>query len=849
MGVSTAAPSMTGAPDTPPPALRYPVAAPLDPFATWPHPSRRAPRCAEAEVDAYQARRPTAAPAVRSTPDSATPGPATPAAYPVESALLQADRVALSVRAALERTAVPVARTATALVAAKAWCEFGFARLNDYARERLGRSGRWVRDLAALGDALTRLPALSAALTGSDGGRPLGRVAALLIARIATPDSLTEWIATARALSIRALRDAVRATREAGRIHDAASDPAAADFSAEDSPSADPDDVAGRILVRVSVPAPVLAAFDEAVDLYRAVEGGEASVTSFVEALVAESAATGDSPADPDTPAHPGAHSGHVARPAAHRSALPAGADARVLQSGPATAALERALATSTRNWAHLPDHVEASWALSLAGVTLARFNALAADADADAAVPADGRNAPAGRDAAADLDRRLRALVAIEDELESRLGALLADLADRRAWPRLRFAGVGHYGEERLGLSRSAAEDRARLARDLRRLPHLRAACAAGRVSRDAAALVARILRDAPAASTRSAAELAWVARASESTVKRMRDEARALGRYKTLGPRRAADPHPGHPHADDARAADPREPHPDTPSARLSPVGSASLTDRAPLTDPLADPAPLTDAEWHASLRRAPGLARRRIARFGALTLTSPDVFQALPLETDSCLRLRLRLDLGERFLAAIDSARRRLTAEADAIPWDEDVPAPLSGATEADADAIGPGAAAEAADSTDLPRYSRLAARMFSIRCRALPSWVGLLDLLEDFAATWDDPDSNPRRPGDEIYIRDGWRCMAPGCTSRRNLESHHLRYRSRGGGDEAPNLICLCRFHHQRGEHGDLASCRGRAPTDVEWRLGRASSAVWFRNERRIPAALTSGHAAS
>ncbi|HKQ98447.1 MAG TPA: HNH endonuclease signature motif containing protein, partial [Candidatus Polarisedimenticolia bacterium] len=235
----------------------------------------------------------------------------------------------------------------------------------------------------------------------------------------------------------------------------------------------------------------------------------------------------------------------------------------------------------------------------------------------------------------------------------------------------------------------------------------------------------------------------------------------------------------------------------------------------------------------------------------------LPTPDVFQALPLEADSFLRLRLPTDLGERFLAAIDAERRRLTAEADAIPWDEDAPA------------------ASDADPADAPRASWLAARTFSIRCRVLPSWVGLLSLLEDFADTWDDPQANPRRPGDEIYIRDGWRCTAPGCTSRRNLECHHVTYRSRGGGDESHNLICLCRFHHQRGEHGDLASCRGRAPTDVEWRLGRtsgragggaashtaggvaghtagdrrdpAATAVFYRNERRIPATLLSSRA--
>ena len=125
------------------------------------------------------------------------------------------------------------------------------------------------------------------------------------------------------------------------------------------------------------------------------------------------------------------------------------------------------------------------------------------------------------------------------------------------------------------------------------------------------------------------------------------------------------------------------------------------------------------------------------------------------------------------------------------------------------------------------------------MFSARGRAVPSWVGLLALLEDFVDTWDLPGASPSRRADDVYSREGWRCFAPGCTSRRNLEDHHLKYRSRGGDAKAPdNRTCLCGFHHRRGEHGDLARCRGQAPLGVLWRLGRKEVGVWFRNERRL-----------
>ena len=127
----------------------------------------------------------------------------------------------------------------------------------------------------------------------------------------------------------------------------------------------------------------------------------------------------------------------------------------------------------------------------------------------------------------------------------------------------------------------------------------------------------------------------------------------------------------------------------------------------------------------------------------------------------------------------------------------------------------------------------------ARTFSTAGRAVPQWLGLFAMLEDFADTWDDPNAMPKRKSDRIYARDGWRCTAPGCSSRRNLESHHLVYRSQGGSlaDEA-NQVTACRFHHQMGEHGALAACRGKAPLDVAWRLGREELAVRYKNELRV-----------
>jgi hypothetical protein len=247
---------------------------------------------------------------------------------------------------------------------------------------------------------------------------------------------------------------------------------------------------------------------------------------------------------------------------------------------------------------------------------------------------------------------------------------------------------------------------------------------------------------------------ERRWVERAEQATVKRLRDEVRELRRRSTG-------------------------------------VGRVTCE-------------PLDDAEWHASLRLAPGVIRERVRALGRLAMEDP--------VADARLNLTLSEDLAGRFLAAVEASREALAAEVQR-------------------------GAGSGGDSNGPASSALEAARMFSSRRLPIPAWVGLLALLEDFVETWDDPRAHPVRRSDTVYVRDGWRCSAPGCTSRRNLEDHHLRYRSRGGGDEPSNRTCLCRFHHQKGEHGTLASCEGKAPLEITWRIG-LPRVTWYRNELRI-----------
>jgi hypothetical protein len=127
--------------------------------------------------------------------------------------------------AALARAAGPLRRVLAALAARlvdgpgpgehaggeKDWERIGYARLADYARERLGVSARSLQDLARVGRRLGVLPRLEAALVA--GELPWSKVR--LLARFATPADEGAWIAQARGQPVRALERSLRAVDRA----------------------------------------------------------------------------------------------------------------------------------------------------------------------------------------------------------------------------------------------------------------------------------------------------------------------------------------------------------------------------------------------------------------------------------------------------------------------------------------------------------------------------------------------------------------------------------------------------------------------------------------------------------
>jgi len=54
--------------------------------------------------------------------------------------------------------------------------------------------------------------------------------------------------------------------------------------------------------------------------------------------------------------------------------------------------------------------------------------------------------------------------------------------------------------------------------------------------------------------------------------------------------------------------------------------------------------------------------------------------------------------------------------------------------------------------------------------------------------------------------QVLARDGWRCQL--CGSSADLQIHHIKFRSRLGGDEESNLITLC-GRCDRLQHGAVS----------------------------------------
>lgn len=102
--------------------------------------------------------------------------------------------------------------------------------------------------------------------------------------------------------------------------------------------------------------------------------------------------------------------------------------------------------------------------------------------------------------------------------------------------------------------------------------------------------------------------------------------------------------------------------------------------------------------------------------------------------------------------------------------------------------------------------------------------LEDWECFLVFVQALRDTWENLEDPHWRRRYRIFERDGWRCMAPGCSSRSGLNEHHIVFRSQQGDSDEGNLVTLCIGHHQLGVHERHIRCFGRAPGALWWDLG-------------------------
>ena len=154
-------------------------------------------------------------------------------------------------------------RLARAFLARRGQHELGFSRIDDYARERLGISGRELQSLATVVGRLAALPAIASAFEAGT----LSWAQVRLLVGVATAETEHAWLELARGRTVRALAALIR---EAGR-----------------TPDADEDDEP-QVRFRLRCSRRVRRLWHDVVELARRMAGAELSQGQAAEAIAAE---------------------------------------------------------------------------------------------------------------------------------------------------------------------------------------------------------------------------------------------------------------------------------------------------------------------------------------------------------------------------------------------------------------------------------------------------------------------------------------------------------------------------------------------------------------------------------
>jgi len=372
-------------------------------------------------------------------------------------------------------------------------------------------------------------------------------------------------------------------------------------------------------------------------------------------------------------------------------------------------------------------------------------------------------------------LDAHLRALNTRLQTRDRRLGELARELWATSRWRDLGFASAAQYANERLGCSLASIKARMTLARRCSHLPEVGRALDDGHLGFEAARLVARVAQPDTVR--------AWLDRAVERTAVHLREEVdvvEAIARADGLMVG-------GEPPSEKLVA----EYH-DLERAMLDGT-VAELVSNGGRLEPTDEP-PTGPGQMSAVLDEAAGHA-------------DPSQMSACP---DPAIEDE---DPGQMST----NRSQRLDATLEAI-----------------AERMGPGQTST--DPLGRGRWAGLVPLKLQLESATVALWRDVRRLfrasgepgdfidfvIRSFWRTWLRPDPD-RVAYQDVYERERLRCASPVCTNS-DLTPHHLRFRSRGGGEERDNILSLCVTCHLDLVHGGRATAAPPAG-DVVWTLGR------------------------
>ena len=411
------------------------------------------------------------------------------------------------------------------------------------------------------------------------------------------------------------------------------------------------------------------------------------------------------------------------------------------------------------------------------------------------------------------------------------RFGELAARFFRGRGWRLLGFASEAQYARERLGTSRSAVRGRITLWRRSMRLEPIADAVSDARIGWEAASLIARV-------ATVDTVD-AWVDRATRRTFKHLREEVSAVELMKRMM------------HTDE-------DPTPPTEEE----IAIVLALER--------------DMKCGAYARRAFGMEREDDApqHLESAMAKSSGVYAEVARAARSVEHaLRTVVEAVNEGTASMTSEEAEAAclgviappAELPTIDLEDDIVSP-SMVTPPSYLPVSPEPQnAEPADGASAIQMSVDSASDFDLFApRTRGSILARLRGREDLLLQWRMLEAAHARAGipgsfvhflvlsfwgtwaptlgrtnacEAILRRDGYECTCPVCTRPSAPGTHHVVFRSRGGGDEPTNQTSPCDWCHLDGVHCARLKVSGDAP-DLVWLIGRTPIMEVRGRERRL-----------